>query len=362
MRHCSRIGATRLFSLSHPFDILCRPGIVQPMRESPSHLLRNPIGFLLLPQFAVMALASAIEPLRIANRYLREPYRWQLLSLQGNAVVDDNGIPIAPHATFADSAELGTLIVCADIRPERFYSRTLRQQLHALDRMGATLGALDTGAFILARAGLLDGHRVTAHWEVIEAFRERFPRIAVAQSLFEVGPSRMTCAGGTAALDMMLNAIAADHGAALANRVAEHCLHDRIRSGDAPQRMALPLRSRIHHPRLAQAVAYLESVLDRPVANPELARRCSLSVRQMLRLFQEHLGEGPAHYHRRLRLDHARTLLRNAAMTVTDVAMASGFESVAHFCRAYRTAHGKSPGDDRRSEGPARPLLRDRLA
>lgn len=320
-------------------------------------LLRNPIGFLLLPQFAVMGLASAIEPLRIANRYLKQPYQWQLLSLSEGAVIDDNGIPIAVHNTLARAGELGTLIVCADVRPERFYSRELRQRLHSLHRAGATLGALDTGAFLLARAGLLDGCRVTAHWEVIEAFRERFPRIAVAQTLFEFGPARMTCAGGTAALDMMLSAIADDHGITLAQRVAEHCLHERIRSGDADQRMALPIRVRIHHPRLAQAVRHLESIHDRLVPNEELATLAGLSVRQLLRLFSQHLGEGPAQFHRRQRLDHARNLLRHAPLSVTEVAIASGFESVAHFCRAFRQAFGRSPGDDRRGEGPARPAL-----
>ena len=322
-------------------------------------LLRNPIGFLLVPEFAVIALASAIEPLRIANRYLREPYRWTLLASDGRAVADDNGIPIQPHGSLESAGPLGTLILCADIRPERFYSRALRTRLHALDRAGATLGALDTGVFLLARAGLLDGCRVTTHWEVIDAFRERFPQIAVAQTLFEVGPRRLTCAGGTAALDMMLNAIAADHGAALANRVAEHCLHERIRSGGAAQRMTLPLRTRIHHPRLADAVQYLERTLDRPVSVDELAAHADLSSRQLLRLFGQHLAEGPAQYHRRLRIEHARTLLRNSSMTVTDAAVAVGFESVAHFCRAYRTQYGRPPGRDRRGEGPARPLLRD---
>lgn len=328
--------------------------------DSPSPpLLRNPIGFLLVPEFAVIALASAIEPLRIANRYIGRPYRWTLLSQDGRAVVDDNGIPIQPQRALGDAGPLGTLILCADIRPERFYSRELRARLHALDAAGATLGALDTGVFLLARAGLLDGCRVTTHWEVIDAFRERFPRIAVSQTLFEVGPRRLTCAGGTAALDMMLNAIAADHGLPLANRVAEHCLHDRIRSGDAAQRMALPLRARIHHPRLADAVRHLERTLDAPVRLADLAARTGLSVRQLLRLFSRHLGEGPAQFHRRLRIEHARTLLRNSELTVTDAAIAVGFESVAHFCRAYREQYGRSPGGDRRGAGPARPLLRD---
>jgi len=329
---------------------------------SSTPLLRNPIGFLLVPQFAVIALASAIEPLRIANRYLRQPYRWQLLSADGRAVVDDNGIAIQPHAAMADAEPLGSLIVCADVAPERHYTRELRRWLHALDRSGATLGALDTGVFLLARAGLLDGCRVTTHWEVAEAFRERFPRIAVAQTLFESDRRRLTCAGGTAALDMMLHAIAADHGATLANRVAEHCLHERIRSGGAAQRMALPLRTRIHHPRLVRAVQMLEETLDRPVPNDELAAGVALSVRQLLRLFSQHLGEGPAQYHRRVRLEHARTLLRGTATTVRDAAVAAGFESVPHFCRSYRAAYGRSPGVDRRADGGARPLVRDRPA
>jgi AraC family carnitine catabolism transcriptional activator len=325
-------------------------------------LLRSPIGFLLIPQFAVMALASAIEPLRIANRYLRDPYRWQLLSLDGAAVVDDNGIPIQPHGSMRDAGPLGTLIVCADIRPERFYSRDLRRWLHQLDRQGAALGSLDNGCVLLARAGLLEGCRVTMHWEIVEAFRERFPGIAVAQTLFELDRRRLTCAGGTAALDMMLHAIGTDHGATLASRVAEHCLHERIRSGDAAQRMALPVRTRIHHPRLARAVQALEQTLDRPIPADELAATVDLSVRQLLRLFSQHLGEGPAQHHRRLRLEHARTLLRNTSISVTEAALAVGFESVAHFCRAYGVQYGRPPGRDRRAEGPARPLLRDRSA
>ena len=323
-------------------------------------LLQNPIGFLLIPQFAVIGLASAIEPLRIANRYLAEPYAWRLLSIDGLAVADDNGIAIQPHGAMSQAEDLGTLIICADIRPERFYSREMRQWLHRLDRNGTTLGAIDTGAFLLARAGLLGQQRVTMHWEVIETFRERFPHIAVSQTLFEVGKSRLTCAGGTAALDMMLCTVAADHGVALAHRVAEHCLHAHLRGGDAAQRMALPLRSRIHHVQLASAVEQLEATLDRPVPLPELAAQVGLSQRQLMRLFASHLGEGPARYHRRVRLEHARTLLRNSALTVTEAALAVGFEAAAQFCRAYALQYGCSPGADRRGDGPAKPLLRDR--
>jgi AraC family carnitine catabolism transcriptional activator len=314
----------------------------------------------LIPQFAVMALASAIEPLRIANRYLQTPYTWRLLSLDGKPVVDDNGISIQPHASIDAVDTLGTAILCADIQPERHYSRELRRWLHRLDAAGTSLGALDTGCFLLARAGLLDGRRVTMHWEVVEAFRERFPKTVVAQTLFEVGPRRLTCAGGTAAIDMMLSAIALDHGAELANRVAEHCLHDRIRPGDAAQRMALATRSRIHHPALAGAMQLLEDTPERAIGVPELAAHARLSTRQLLRLFAQIVGEGPARYHRRVRLEHARSLLRYTAISVTEASVAVGFESLAHFCRAYRQQYGQAPGIDRHVETRRRPLLRDR--
>ena len=148
-----------------------------------------------------MALASAIEPLRIANRYLKTPYTWTLLSLDGAAVADDNGIAIQPHCSIADAPKLGTIVVCADIQPDRYYSQALRGWLQTLNSTGTAMGALDTGCFRPARAGMLDGRRVTMHWEVIEAFRERFPRIVVAQTLYEIGVI-VTCAGGTAAINM----------------------------------------------------------------------------------------------------------------------------------------------------------------
>ncbi len=338
-------------------------GIVRPMTAAATlartPLLPGPIAFLLVPQFAVIALASAIEPLRIANRYLRTPYTWRLLSLDGQAVVDDNGIPIQPHGSIEDDADYGTVILCSDIQPERFYSRHLRRWLHRQHAAGAALGAMDTGCFLLARAGLLDGCRVTMHWEVVEAFRERFPKTVVAQTLFEVGAHRLTCAGGTAAIDMILHAIALDHGADLANRVAEHCLHERIRPGDAAQRAAVAARTGIVHAALAAAMQWLERTLDRAVGVPELAAHVGLSERQLLRLFSDIVGEGPARYHRRIRLEHARGLLRYTSLSVTETASAVGFESLAHFCRAYRQQYGHSPGADR-GDTQHQPLVRDR--
>lgn len=268
--------------------------------------------------------------------------------------------PCLPHGAIDATQTLDTVILCADIQPERYYTRELHRWLHQLNASGATLGALDTGCFLLARAGLLDGCRVTMHWEVVEAFRERYPKTVVAQTLFEVDSRRLTCAGGTAAIDMMLSVIALDHGTELANRIAEHCLHERIRQGDVGQRMALSTRSRIHHPALVKAMQLLEETLDRSIEVAEIAAHAGLSARQLLRLFAQIVGEGPSRYHRRLRLEHARSLLRYTTITVTEASVAVGFESLAHFCRAYRQQYGQAPGVDRKSPAKSHPLLRDK--
>jgi AraC family carnitine catabolism transcriptional activator len=282
------------------------------------------------------------------------------LSLDGRPVEDDNGILIQPDAALEASGALGTLIVCSDIRPERFYSARLKHRLHALDRAGVTLGGLDTGCFVLARAGLLKGCRVTLHWEVIDAFRERFPEIELHPTLFEIGNRRLSCAGGTAVLDMMLNAIALDHGVAVAQRVAEHCLHEHIRNGASWQRMALPLRSGAHHPKLVKALRLLEERGDAPLTVGQLARELRLSTRHVLRLFKQHLRESPQRYHQRLRLERARGLLMQTDLTVTQVAQACGFPSAAHFARAYRRQFGRTPSATRRTPPAAQGLTMDR--
>jgi transcriptional regulator GlxA family with amidase domain len=111
---------------------------------------------------------------------------------------------------------------------------------------------------------------------------------------------------------------------------------------------------------LAQALQFLEKNPERVVTVPELALQVGVSSRQLIRLFVQIVGEGPARYHRRLRLEHARSLLRNTALPVTEAAVASGFESLAHFCRAYHHHFGQAPGADRRSAVQPRPLARDK--
>ncbi len=305
-------------------------------------VLRNPIGFLLIPQFTVLSLASAIEPLRIANRYLSRRYEWSLLSIDGQPVPDDNGILITPNqpATRVDS--LGTLVICADQTPERHVTARLEGWLHRLTRQGTRLVSIDSAAFVLARAGLLQGHRVTMHWEGTSAFAERYPEIEVVNTLFEIGDGPVSCAGGTAVLDLMLNCIQADHGQSIAQRVAEHCVREQFRRGGDSQRMRPP------HERLAMAMQAGAAVVDGRIEVATIARLVGVSERQLLRLYQRYLGQSPSRFHLGQRLDRARALLRSSPMTVGAVSVACGFASPAHFTRAYRKAYGLAPSQERR--------------
>ena len=323
------------------------------------HLLRNPIGFLLVPRFTVIALSSAIEPLRIANRYVARKYSWKLISADGKAVPDGNGLQIQPDRSIENAGALGTLLVCADHDPEKAATRRTATWLRGLDRAGGTLGGIDAGAFVLARAGLLEHRRVTVHWEVIEAFRERYPGIEVTESLFEVDRDRLSSAGGVAVIDMMLHAIAADHGQAVADRVAEHCLHDHIRTSSELQRMALSGKTPSNHPKVSQAIRYAESRLDRPFAPGDVAKAIGLSTRQLSRLFRAALDESPARCFFRLRLERARLLLRRTEMAILDVSVACGFASQAHFSRSYSAAFGHPPREERQPGRPARRLVMD---
>ncbi len=323
------------------------------------HLLRNPIGFLLVPRFTVIALSSAIEPLRIANRYVSRKYVWRLISVDGKAVPDGNGLQIQPDCSVDDAGALGTLLICADHEPEKAATRRATTWLRGLGHAGVTLGGIDAGAFVLARAGLLEDRRVTVHWEVLDAFRERYPGIEVTESLFEVDRDRLTSAGGVAVIDMMLHAIAADHGQAIADRVAEHCLHGHIRNSSELQRMALSAKTPAQHPKVSQAIRYAEARLDRSFTPADVAEAVGLSSRQLSRLFRSALGESPARYFFRLRLERSRLLLRRTVMPVLDISVACGFASQAHFSRSYRAEFGHPPSAERNSDRRVRRLRMD---
>jgi AraC family carnitine catabolism transcriptional activator len=323
-------------------------------------LLPGPIGFLLIPQFTSIAFASAVESLRIANRYVDQKYEWHLLSPDGEPVADRNGTRIIVQGGIGDFANLGTVLIIADLHPLDHAKPALIQWLKQLQHRGASLGGIDTGAYILARAGLLKGHRVTLHWENAPAFRELHPDIELTSNLFEFDRGRITCAGGTAAIDMMLEVIEAEHGRAVAVRVSEHFMHQHIRKGSERQRTDIPQRFGVHHPKLVQAIRMMEQEIEEPLRASELAELVGVSTRQLLRLFKEHLSSSPGKLYMHLRLEHAKQLISQSDMSVIDIALACGFQSHSHFSRVYRGKFGHPPRKERHQSADHRLLIMDK--
>lgn len=315
--------------------------------------LPETLGFLLLPKFSMMAFVSAVEPLRVANRLAGAAlYHWEIVSLEGASIAASNGMGLVADRNLGQlsrsASRYRTVVVGAGFEPEQGYDRRIRDWLRRLDRNGVELGAMDTGSFVLARAGLLDGYRATTHWESLDSFREWFPKVEAEGGLFAIDRNRLTCAGGTAALDMMLHVISRRHGHRLATAVSEQFIHARIRDPQDRQRMEPAARQGIAHAGLGRAIALMEENLEEPLDAGRMARAAGLSQRQLERLFRQHLNTTPQRYYLDLRLQRARALLQYSEMPVVEVAVACGFGSAAHFSRSYRTWSGRPPRAERR--------------
>lgn len=307
------------------------------------------IHFLLLPGFSAMGFISALEPLRVANRFRDGLYRWRIVSLDGGPVPSSNGLSMNAEGSLGKMEQGETLLVVAGFEPLAHYDAALERRLRRLDHDAIVLGGIDTGAQILAEAGLLDGHRVTLHWEALAAFKERYPRLEVTQELFEIDRRRITCAGGTASIDLMLHLIAAAHGAPLAVQVSEQFVLSRIRPRQDHQRMQIATRYGIHNRKLVRAIEDMEKHTEPPLGTLELAARIQVTRRQMERLFREHLNETPSRFYLAIRLDKARQLLRQSDMTVTQISVACGFELPSYFTRSYKARFGRCPREERRA-------------
>lgn len=310
---------------------------------------RQHFAFLLLPQFSMLAFSSAVEPLRAANRLSGETlYDWSILTADGRPIHSSSRMHLLPDGGLDDCGRPDFLIVVAGLEAQRLREPAVIAALRRLGRGGCHLGALSTGSYLLAWAGLLDGFRCTVHWENLDAFREDFPDLEVTGELFEIDGARLTCSGGTASMDMMLSLVAETHGRDLAAQVAEQFIHERIRDTHDHQRMSLQGRLGISHPKLLQVVSLMEQHLEEPLARAELARRAGLSTRQLERLFRRYLGRTPTRYYLELRLHRARALLTQTAMSVLNVALACGFVSASHFSKCYREFFHKMPREERR--------------
>jgi transcriptional regulator GlxA family with amidase domain len=308
------------------------------------------VGFLLVPGFALMSYAAAIEPLRAADLLSgRELYRWWHAAPGGKPVLASNGVAILPDCGTTKEREADLVFVCAGGNPATFDDKSTFAWLRRLARKGVTIGGISGGPYVLAKAGLLDERRATLHWEHLPAFREAFPGVTVVPSLFEIDGNRITCSGGISALDMMVALIERDHGRQLAASVGDWFLHTHIREGFGPQRMDLRYRLGVADEKLLVVLRAMEVSIETPRPRAALARAAGISLRQLERLFHRQIGHGIHAHYRWLRLERARQLLRETTLPVLDVALATGFASASQFARAYGKAFGEPPSRTRLS-------------
>ncbi len=319
--------------------------------SAPTH-----VGFLLIPDFALLPYASAIEPLRAANRLSgRALYRWSHVSIDGGAAPASNGVAIAADASVGTELRLDYLFVCAGGNPALFHHQPTFAWLRQLARRGVKIGGVSGGSYLLARANLLSGYRFTIHWEHAPAFLEEYPELDLRRSLYEIDRDRLTCSGGTAPLDMLHGVIAREHGSELALAVSEWFLQTHVREGAGPQRMPLRERLGIAHAPLLRVIARMEQTIENPEPREDLARLANVSLRQLERLFRQHLGRSLGEHYLGLRLDRARDLLRQTSLSILETALACGFASASHFSRSYRERFGHPPRAERVQEvRPAR--------
>jgi AraC family carnitine catabolism transcriptional activator len=300
------------------------------------------LAFILLPGFSAMAFFSALEPLRIANRLAgKQLYAWTIHAPQGDHAAASNGMQLRADPAFPASPD--ALIVCAGFDPLDHLRPALLGQIRRTWRMGCRVGAIDTGAFALAEAGILGREPITLHWEAADEFRTRYPRIPVSSELYERHARLFTCAGGTAAMDMMLGDIAGVHGMALANAVSDQLIHDRIRPPTEPQRASLAARVEAMSPVVRRLIAAMEQGIALATPLSAILSREGVSRRRAERLFGSETGMAPGRYYRDLRIGHALALMRGSGLPVHEAALAAGFSSQPVFSRACRQHLGLSP-------------------
>ena len=308
--------------------------------------------FLLLDRFTMLSFACAIEPLRLANYVAGKPlYEWLLAGETGDTATCSNGATFKLDIGLEEIDRDDIVLVCGGLDIQRTTTRPVVSWLRREARRGITIGGMCTGSYTLARAGLLDGKKATIHWENMDGFVEEFEQVKLTKSVFVMDGNRLSTAGGTASIDLVLKIIAADHGETLANTVADLLIYNAIRTDQDTQRLSIPTRIGVRHPKLSQVIQMMENAIEEPISPADLAEDVGMSTRQLERLFRRYLNRSPKRYYMELRLQKARNLLMQTDMSVINVALACGFASPSHFSKCYRAHYNTTPYRERGTQG-----------
>ncbi|SEP11564.1 Transcriptional regulator GlxA family, contains an amidase domain and an AraC-type DNA-binding HTH domain [Salinihabitans flavidus] len=306
--------------------------------------------FVLVDNFTLLSFAAAVESLRIANRMsATRLYEWIIIGEGGDTIKCSAGTEFRLQDDLCELQRDDVIMLCGGIDIQRATTKRLLNWLRREVRKGLQVAGLCTASYTLAMAGLLDNKRATIHWENQDSFAEEFEDVILTKSVFVIDGNRMTTAGGTSSIDLMLQVIANDHGEELANAVADQLIYSSIRTDQDTQRLSVPTRIGVRHPKLSQVIQMMESNIEDPISPSILAKNVGMSTRQLERLFRRYLSRSPKRYYMELRLQKARNLLMQTDMSVINVALACGFASPSHFSKCYRAHYDTTPYRERGS-------------
>lgn len=303
--------------------------------------------FLAFDGFSNMVLASAIEPLRAARDLGNHPaLNWRLASLDGGPVRSSSGLSLSPDAALAECLPCATLFVVVGYGMREYTTTRILGSLRRSAQQTQAIGGLDSGAWLLAAAGLLNGRRATIHWQELGAFQESFPKVKVCSERFVMDGNRITAGGASTVLQLMLQLIRQRASDAVAFDVSNLFVYDvenNFRLGRGARDRAV-----FRVPQLEQAIMAMRRHMEQPLAIPDIAATVHLSARSLDRLFQRELGVSPGQYYQMIRLNLARSLVNETGLSVTEIATRTGFASAATLSRAYGQHFGQSIREARR--------------
>ncbi|MCB1379078.1 MAG: GlxA family transcriptional regulator [Alphaproteobacteria bacterium] len=307
------------------------------------------VTFVLIPRFNMMTVTMLMEPMRIANYLAPQPlYSWDFRSPESGNVTASNGLQVA-CGSLEEGPRPGMILVCGSWGAEHYEDSKLARWLRNHARRQIDLVAVELGIYAFARAGLIGGQRVTTHWSMMAGLVEAFPKLQVVEQLYTTDGHLMTCAGGTAGLDLMLHLVGRQYGEQLAAEVANQVLHHHRRHAEGMQRHATGGKHDDVHPDVHAAMVLLEARLEEPSPVPRVCREIGVSQRKLERLFKRDTGCTIVQYSKLLRLQYARVLLSTTRMSIREVSAACGFNSMSYFSQSFVQTFGKKPSEYRQA-------------
>lgn len=291
---------------------------------------------LLFDNFSNHCLANTVEPLRAANTLSRKRlYQWRFLTMDGAAVVSSSGMQVAPHDPLKEGA--GTaLMIMPSYGFRGLGSWDITRGLRAAAKRYTYLAGLDTGSWLLASAGLLDGYRATIHWQELTSFAETFPDVDTRRERFVIDRDRITCSGAMAAFDLIMHLVSETHDPLLSMEVAQLFMtRDSARSHAS--------FSRTTGRTVARAMAIMQEHLERPLSVGEIAQQVGCTQRTLEQRVRAELNATPQAVYRRFRMILARKLVADTDQRVSEIAARCGYENASAMTRAFKAEFGQTP-------------------